>query len=114
MVTVPTGGDTVQLTAVLLAPLTVAFSVADCPDVSDAVDGVNEIATGTNDITALALRLEAAWLVAVTVTLCAEEIVPGAVYVPFPMVPTCGDTDHVIAVLAVPTTVPLSAVDCPP
>jgi hypothetical protein len=79
LLTVPTAGDTVQLTAVSLVPLTLALSVADCPDVSEALDGESVIETGTNDITALALRLLTAWLVAVTVTLCAEGIRSGAV-----------------------------------
>jgi hypothetical protein len=79
LVTVPTAGDTVQLTDVLLVPVTLALSVADWPDVSDALDGVNVIATGSSDITALALRLGNAWLVAVTVTVCAEGITVGAV-----------------------------------
>jgi hypothetical protein len=42
---VPTEGDIDQLTPVLLEPVTVAFSAMDCPLVSDAVEGVNVIAT---------------------------------------------------------------------
>jgi hypothetical protein len=77
--TVPTDGDTDQLTAVLLVPVTLALRVADWPDVSVAIGGVNPIATGTSDTTALALRLETAWLVAVMTTVCADGITAGAV-----------------------------------
>ena len=79
MLTVPTAGDTVQFTAVLPVPITVAVSVFDWPDVSDAVAGVSVIDTGTNDITTLAFWVGIAWLVAVTVTVSAEGIGAGAV-----------------------------------
>ena len=53
----------------LVEPLTVALNVADCPPVSEAVEGVNVIDTeGVNEITALALLVLSAALVALTVT----------------------------------------------
>jgi hypothetical protein len=79
LATVPTAGVTVQFTPVLPVPLTVAVNVADWPEVSEALDGVIAIDTGTSDITALALLPVDAWLVAVTVTVCADEIGAGAV-----------------------------------
>jgi hypothetical protein len=80
LVKVPTDGDSDQLTPVLLAPLTVAWMVVDCPPVSEAAEGVTVIDTeGTNDIDALALLVPSAALVAVTVTVCAEVTNAGAV-----------------------------------
>ena len=59
------------------------MNVTDCPPVSEALDGVTEIATagagGTSDIVALAVLVGSAALAAVTVTVCAEAIVAGAV-----------------------------------
>jgi hypothetical protein len=76
---VPTEGDIDQLTPVLLDPVTAAFSAMDCPFVSDAVEGVNVIATeGFKEIKELALLLLSAALVAFTVTVCAVEITAGA------------------------------------
>jgi len=58
-------------------------NVTDCPPVSEALDGVTEMAAtgagGTSDIVALAVLVGSAALVAVTVTVCAEAIVAGAV-----------------------------------
>src|SRR5881397_1699533 len=54
-------------------------------------------------------RVLSATLVAVTVTVCALDIVDGAVYSPFTIVPVCGFIDHVTAVLLVPVT---AAVNC--
>jgi hypothetical protein len=66
---VPTGGVMDQFTAVLLDPVTVAFSVVVCPLVSKAVEGVTTIETGAvSEIIALALLVLSAELVAVTVT----------------------------------------------
>jgi hypothetical protein len=57
--------------------------VADCPPVSEAVVGVTEMDTvgagATSDIAALAVLVASAALVAVTVTVCAEAMVAGAV-----------------------------------
>jgi hypothetical protein len=68
---------------VLLETVTVAANVADCPPVSEALDGVTEMATagagGTSDIAALAVLVASAALVAFTVTACAAAMVEGAV-----------------------------------
>jgi hypothetical protein len=54
---------------VLLVPVTVAFSVVDCPPVSEAAVGVIVIdAEGVKETFALALFVLSAALVAVTVT----------------------------------------------
>jgi len=67
----------------LLDPVTVGVMVADCPLVSEAVVGVTEIDTvaagATSDIAALAVLVASAALVAVTLTVCAEAMVAGAV-----------------------------------
>jgi hypothetical protein len=76
---VPTDGDIDQLTPVLLDPLTVAFSVADCPPESEAVEGDTVMETGTKVILALTVLVGSAALAAVTVTVCAEAMVAGAV-----------------------------------
>jgi hypothetical protein len=79
LVTVPTEGDRVHFTAVLLLPLTLALKVADCPEVSDADVGVTATDTGTRERFTLALTPVAAWLVAVTMTFSTDEIEEGAV-----------------------------------
>jgi len=80
---VPTAGDTLQLTEVLLLPVTVAAKVAFCPPLIDVVEGVTEMATtgagGTSDIEAVAVFAVLAALAAVTMTVCADAIVAGAV-----------------------------------
>ena len=57
--------------------------VADCPALSEAELGDSEMETvgagGTSDIDALAFLVVSAALVAVTVTVCAEVMVAGAV-----------------------------------
>ena len=64
----------------LVEPLTVALNVADCPPVSEAVEGVIVIDTdGVNEITALALLVLSAALVALTVTVWAVVTSAGAV-----------------------------------
>jgi hypothetical protein len=63
----------------LVAPVTVAFSVLDCPPVSEAVVGDRVIATGTKVTFALTVLVESAALAAVTVTVCAEATGVGAV-----------------------------------
>jgi hypothetical protein len=64
----------------LVEPLTVALNVADCPPVSEAVEGVMVIDTeGVNEITALALLVLSAALVALTVTDWAVVTSAGAV-----------------------------------
>jgi hypothetical protein len=65
---------------VLLDPLTVALNVVDWPPVSEAVEGVIVIDTdGVNEITALALLVLSAALVALTVTDWAVVTRAGAV-----------------------------------
>lgn len=66
------------MTPVLLVPLTLALSVTDWPAVSDADVGVTATDTGTRVSAALALLPVDAWLVAVTVTVCADAITAGA------------------------------------
>lgn len=64
----------------LLDPLTVALNVVDWPPVSEAVEGVIVIDTdGVNEITALALLVLSAALVALTVTDWAVVTSAGAV-----------------------------------
>lgn len=72
-------GETVHPTAVLLEPVTVGFKFTDCPSVSVVEDGESEIETGTKEITTLALREVAAWLVAVILTVWADGTGEGAV-----------------------------------
>jgi hypothetical protein len=66
------------LTLALLDPLTVAFSVVDCPPVSEAVVGETVTATGAKLTLALTVLVGSAALAAVTVTVCAETMVAGA------------------------------------
>jgi hypothetical protein len=67
----------------LLDPVTAGVIVADCPPLSDAevgdTDTETTVAGGTSDIDALAVLVASAALVAVTVTVCAEVMVAGAV-----------------------------------
>ena len=67
----------------MLDPVTVGIIVADCPLLSEAEVGDTEtettVAGGTNDIDAVAFLVASAALVAVTVTVCAEVMVAGAV-----------------------------------
>ena len=79
MLTVPRAGEIVQLITVSPEPVTLGFKFVDCPSVSVVEDGESEMDTGTNEITTLALREEAAWLVAVIVTVSGELMGDGAV-----------------------------------
>ena len=76
---VPADGDMDQVTLVLVEPVTVVVNVADCPPVSEADVGEIAIVTGAKEITAVSLFVESAALTAVTVTVCAEPMVAGAV-----------------------------------
>ena len=67
------------MTLALLEPLTVAFSVVDCPPVSEAAVGETVTATGAKVTLALTVLVGSAALAAVTVTVCADAIVAGAV-----------------------------------
>jgi len=109
-----TVGKTDQFTALLLEPVTVAFNVVDCPPVSEAVEGDTVTATGTKLTWALMFLVGSAALAAVTVTVCAEAMVAGAVYTPEAKVPTDGDIDQFTPVLLDPLTVALNVLDCPP
>lgn len=79
MDTVPTAGDTVQVTLVLLASPTVALMVTVCPALSEVEVGDTEMVTGRSDMVALALMLVLAALVAFTVTVEALPMTLGAV-----------------------------------
>lgn len=79
MASVPTDGDMDQFTLVLLDPVTVALNVADPPPLREVLAGDTETATGTSDNFALALFVELAALIAVTVKVWADAIVAGAV-----------------------------------
>ena len=77
---VPTAGFKDHVTAVLAAPVTVAVNCVFCAAFSDALKGVSETLTpGASVIIALLLFEESATLVAVTTTVCALVIEPGAV-----------------------------------
>ena len=78
--TVPTAGFKDQVTAVFDDPVTVAVNCWVWDAVRDAVNGVSETVTGgARAMLALADLVESAALVALTVTVCALEIEPGAV-----------------------------------
>src|SRR5579863_8351006 len=107
---VPADGLMLQVTAVLLVPVTVAVNCCWPFTVRVAVDGLTDTATGLRVTVAVADLVVSATLVAVMVTVCAEEIVPGAVYKPLlDSVPANGLMLQVTAVLLVPVTV---AVNC--
>lgn len=79
MLTLPTAGEMPQLRAVLLVPVTFAVKVIFCPAVSDPEAGETDTATGISEMTALALLVGYAWLVAVKVTVPADGTGLGAV-----------------------------------
>src|SRR5271170_6063589 len=64
-------------------------------------------------ILAVAVCVGLAVLASVSVTVCTALIVTGAVYTPFVMVPTDGESAHVTAVDAVPPIETLNWVDWP-
>jgi hypothetical protein len=99
---------------VLPEPVTVAFNVVDCPLVSEAAEGDTVTATGTKLTLAFTFLVGSAALAAVTVTVCADAMVAGAVYTPAAKVPTDGDIDQLTLVLLDPLTVALNVLDCPP
>jgi len=70
--------------------------------------------TGCKETAALAVLVASALLVAMTVTVCAELTVAGAVYRPPLIVPTLGDSDQVTAVFVLPLTVVENCCDWPP
>jgi hypothetical protein len=79
------------------------------------VDGFTVTCTGgVIDALAVAVLLESAALVTVTVTVCGLLSVVGAEYKPLlEIVPTAGLTDHVTAVLVVPVTAAVNCCVCP-
>ena len=80
---VPICGETLQLTAVFVVPVTLDANGTDCPAESEAVEGDSETlmtgAGGTSEMLAVAVLAEFATLVAVTVTTSAAEMLVGAV-----------------------------------
>ena len=97
-------------------PLTVAVKVALWPPWSDALPGDKPMLTfegggGVRVTVAVAVLVGSATLDAVTVTVCWLDIVAGAVYAPFTMVPAAGLSDQVTAVLLVPVTEALKVAD---
>jgi hypothetical protein len=115
-VIVPTGGLKDQVTALFEFPLTVAVKVALWPPWSDALPGDNpmltaEVGVAVRVTVAVAVLVGLATLDAVIVTVCRLEIVAGAVYTPFTMVPAAGLSDQVTVVLLVPVTEALKVAD---
>jgi hypothetical protein len=103
---VPTAGFSDHVTAVFVAPETVAVNCLVCAAVKLAAVGLTETLTGAmSDTVALPVFVLSAALVAVTVTELVLEIVAGAVYKPpVEIVPTAGFNDQVTVVFAVPET----------
>jgi hypothetical protein len=66
---------------------------------------------GVRVTVAVALLVGSATLDAITVTVCWLEMVAGAVYTPFTMVPAAGLSDQVTAVLLAPVTDALKVAD---
>ena len=102
----PTLGFTVQVTPVLLVPVTMAEICFVCAAVNVTLAGVTEIATeGFTIIVALAFLVASAALVAVTLTDCVLVMPDGAVYRPAQeMMPVAGLSVQVTAVLLLPAT----------
>jgi hypothetical protein len=111
---VPTFGVSDQVTAVFVVPLTVAVNCRVWELVKVALAGLTDTETppagGLSVTVAVPVFVVSAALVAVTVTVCVEVMLEGAVYRPAAeIVPTFGVSDHVTAVFVVPVTV---AVNC--
>src|SRR6202167_4837040 len=70
-----------------------------------------EVGVAVRVTVAVAVLVGSATLDAVTVTVSLLEIVAGAVYTPFTMVPAAGLSDQVTAVLLVPVTDALKVAD---
>ena len=80
--TLPTCGDRLQFTLVLLEPLTVGVTVTDWPADKDAVVGetlTETVGLAARETVAVAFLVESAELVAVMVIVCALETEDGAV-----------------------------------
>jgi hypothetical protein len=113
---VPTCGVTAHFTAVFEFPFMVAVKVALWPPWSDAVLGDKPRLTVKGNVAvrvtaAVAVLVGSATLDAVIVTVWRLEMVAGAVYTPFTMVPTAGLSDQVTAVLLFPVTEALKVAD---
>ena len=74
----PTAGLSDHVTAVLPVPVTPAVKVADWPAASDAEAGPTVTPIGCNVTVALAVFVESATLVAVSVTVCWLATIGGA------------------------------------
>ena len=98
MAMVPTCGFKDQLTAVFEVPLTVAVKVVLWPPLSDAFPGDKLIVTfgarGCSVMEAVALWVGSAALTALSMTVCGDVIVTGAVYSPLNTLPRFGVTDQ--------------------
>jgi hypothetical protein len=114
---VPTAGLSVQLTAVFVEPLTVAVNCLVEPGFTVATVGLSEIETVCVAETVTepeAFFVASATDVAVTVMVCAEVELEGAVYRPDALIaPIAGLMDQVTAVFVAPEIVALNWVDCP-
>ena len=75
---VPTAGLRDQLTAELLAPVTLALNVTPWPADKDADGGFRETVGASREMTALAFSAAPLEVVAVTVTVCEVVIGLGA------------------------------------
>jgi hypothetical protein len=109
--TEPTDGATDHTTAVLVVPETAAARLCDCDGVILELGGeTSTLIAGTREIVAVADFVGSATLVAVTVTVCALDIVAGAVYTPLDETePADGERVHVTLPFVVPDT--LAATD---
>lgn len=83
IVPAPVAGALVHMAAVFLVLVTVAVNCCVCPPYNDALPGATVTRTGGESVTvAIADFVLPAWPVAVTVTVCDEATVAGAVYGP--------------------------------
>lgn len=102
------------------AGLVPRFAAVNCCVWEALRDAVVGLTAGDADV--VVFRVIVAWavceefavLVTVSVMVCCEAMVLGAVYTPFVIVPTEGLSDHVTAVVAVPPSVTLNCADWPP
>jgi hypothetical protein len=114
----PTCGLKDHVTPLFEFPTTFAVKVALWPPWSDASAGDTLRVTADGGVAirvtaAVAILVGSATLDAVIVTVCPLEMVAGAVYTPFTMVPTAGLSDQVTAVLPVPVTEALNVAAAP-
>ena len=103
---VPTSGLIDHTTDEFVVPVNVAKNccVVEVKMEAGAV-GDTEVVTGTSLNAVVAVFVLSAELIAMTVTVCAEATMAGAVYVPLDKVPTDGDMDQVTLTLLDPVTV---------